>query len=124
MAWNIDDAVASLQANARPRSIGKCARYVRDAIAAGGVALQRTLHAKDYGPHLAAAGFVAYGAMPEGGYIKGDVVVMEGFGDAPSGHMQMYDGNGWISDFRQGNGFWPGPAYRKSTPAFKVYRHP
>lgn len=124
MTWNVDNAVASLQTNAQPNSLGRCARYVRDAVAAGGIALLRTTHAKDYGASLLSGGFVAYDGEPRGGYQKGDIVVIEGFTEHPSGHMQMYDGTVWISDFKQLNGFWPGPHYRKKTPDFRVYRHP
>lgn len=42
MPWNADDAVASLQTNARTGPIGKCARFVRNAIAGGGIALQQS----------------------------------------------------------------------------------
>lgn len=124
MTWNVDDAVANLQTKAHANSQGRCARYIREAVAAGGIALQRTTHAKDYGNSLIAAGFVAFNTAPEDGYRKGDIVVVEGFSEHPSGHMQMYDGSIWISDFKQVNGFWPGPNYRKRVPAFKVYRHP
>ncbi|KLO56822.1 cytoplasmic protein [Delftia tsuruhatensis] len=123
MPWNVDNAVATLQTNARASSAGYCARYVRDAIGAGGIALQRTRDAKDYGTSLVAAGFTRYDAMPEGGYKKGDVAVMQGFTSSPAGHMQMFDGSAWISDFKQ-NGFWAGPGYRTHKPAFKIYRHP
>ena len=89
MPWNVDNAVATLQTNARASS----------------------------------AGFTRYDAMPEGGYKKGDVAVMQGFTSSPAGHMQMFDGSVWISDFKQ-NGFWAGPGYRTHKPAFKIYRHP
>jgi hypothetical protein len=123
MTWNAETAVATLQTNARAKSVKECAAYVRRAIAAGGIALQPTQHAKDYGPGLVAAGFVRYDTEPEGGYQKGDVAVMQGFPGSASGHMQMYDGSVWISDFRQ-NGFWAGPGYRTNKPGFKIYRHP
>ena len=48
---------------------------------------------------------------------------MQGFTSSPAGHMQMFDGSVWISDFKQ-NGFWAGPGYRTHKPAFKIYRHP
>src|SRR5256885_14874475 len=104
MPWNVDNAVATLQTNARASSAGYCARYVRDAIGAGGIALQRTRDAKDYGTSLVAAGFTRYDAMPEGGYKKGDVAVMEGFTSSPARPMQMFGGSVRVSGF-QHDGF-------------------
>lgn len=124
MTWNVDAAVASLQANALANSVGQCAKYVRQAVAAGGIALQRTLSAKNYGPSLTAAGFTEYAAIPEGGYRKGDIAVIDSTTGHPHGHIQMYDGSVWISDFKQLVDFWPGASYRKHMPAFKIYRYP
>src|SRR5256885_17194854 len=100
MPWNVDNAVATLQTNARASSAGYCARYVRDAIGAGGIALQRTRDAKDYGTSLVAAGFTRYDAMPEGGYKKGDVAVMGGCPPSPPRPKPRFDGSGWISGFK------------------------
>ena len=124
MTWNVDAAVASLQANALANSLGQCAKYVRQAVAAGGIALQRTLSAKDYGPSLNAAGFTEYATVPEGGYRKGDIAVIDSTTGHQHGHIQMYDGSVWISDFKQKVDFWPGTNYRKYLPAFKIYRYP
>jgi hypothetical protein len=124
MTWNVDAAVASLQANALVHSVGHCAKYVRQAVAAGGIALQRTLSAKDYGPSLTSAGFTEFVTAPEGGYRKGDIAVIESTTGHPHGHIQMYDGGLWISDFKQLVDFWPGANYRKYLPSFKIYRYP
>ena len=61
-------------------------------------------------------------SVPPGGYKAGDVAIIENYtGGAEHGHMQMYDGSVWISDFRQ-NDFWSGPGYRKNKPSYKIYR--
>lgn len=53
---------------------------------------------------------------------KGDIVVIQPTSHGgSSGHIQGYDGKNWISDFVQ-TGFWPGPAYRKETPPYVIYR--
>jgi len=39
----------------------------------------------------------------------------------PHGHIQMYNGTQWISDFRQ-NSFWPGSDYRNFTPSLTILR--
>ena len=38
------------------------------------------------------------------------------------GHVQMYNGNIWISDFQQLSDFWPGGGYRTNQPSFVIYR--
>lgn len=121
MAWDVDKAVKHLTSNAQGSSTGKCARYVREAIEAGGVTLARTLSAKDYGVSLLAAGFSEQSPAPAT-YAKGDVVVIAGFAAHPHGHIAMYDGSNWVSDFSQ-SGLYPGANYRKEKPSYKVYRY-
>jgi hypothetical protein len=120
MSWNKNAAVNYLQSHARSVSHGDCARYVREAIERGGIVLTRTRSAKDYGLSLAHAGFrVVSTTHPQ----KGDVIVIEGIHLHPHKHMAMYDGQHWISDFKQRYGFYPGPDYRSARPNYKVYRH-
>ncbi len=47
--WNLSKAVEHLISRASSHSLGKCAQYVREAIESGGVVLNRTNSAKDYG---------------------------------------------------------------------------
>lgn len=120
MRWDKIDAVRYRQRHAEARSHGRCARYVREAIERGGITLQRTESAHNYGPSLRAAGFRdVTGSFPQ----IGDVVVIQPVSGHPDGHMAMYDGQIWISDFRQYNGFYPGQSYRNAQPAYKMYRH-
>lgn len=124
MVWDVNKAVNHLTINAKEKSIGLCAQYVRLAIEAGGIKLIPTGAAKNYGPSLVNAFFREYTELPSGGYIAGDVVVIQPPNrDHSYGHMQMYSGSQWMSDFKQ-NGFWPGSAYYSSKPSFKVYRMP
>jgi len=93
--WNLDRAIRHLQKNS-PESTGfarECAKYVGNAIEAGGIRINRGLNnsarkesAYGYGPILEDAGFIA---LPEGTDPKtaqpGDVVVIQpplGVGDA------------------------------------------
>ena len=122
MPWDVEKAVKHLTTNAQSSSTGRCARYVREAIEAGGVTLARTLSAKDYGVSLVAAGFVQQSPTPET-YQKGDVVVIDGFAAHPHGHIAMYDGTRWVSDFAQ-SGLYPGANYRKEKPSYAIYRYP
>jgi hypothetical protein len=120
MGWNVDKAVVHAQTNAQSGSVGMCAKYTRQAIEAGGVTLIRHNSAKDYGPSLEAVGFIALNSCPIA-YAKGDVAVIQGFAGHPHGHMQIFDGKQWISDFKQYD-FWPGRSYRKKQPSYIVYR--
>lgn len=118
LGWNLQKAVQHLSSHASATSLGKCAQYVRQAIEAGGVTLVRTESAKDYGSSLTRVGFRVVTTTI---YQKGDVVIIQGFTGHPHGHMQMFDGVRWISDFTQKD-FWPGPDYRTKKPSFTVYR--
>ncbi len=67
---------------------------------------------------------------------KGDVMVIDGFEDVKDdkgavkykgsahGHIQMWNGSQWVSDFSQGTGTYPGPGYRAAKPSTQVYRAP
>jgi hypothetical protein len=129
MVWNIGNAVSALRENAEAGSVGKCAHYTADAIEAGGVALgPRPISAKDFGPILSMAGFAELLSGPQQ-FKAGDVAVVQPCAGHPHGHMAMFDGSGWYSDFRQ-NSFscppdpYPGKDYRLASPPYKVYRHP
>ncbi|WP_435009924.1 hypothetical protein P12x_001137 [Tundrisphaera lichenicola] len=120
--FNVEDAVAHLNSNANKKSSGKCAKYVREAIEAGGINLERHRHAKDYDSSLEDAGFEPVTRDSNYQPQAGDVAVFEGNKQHPSGHIQMYNGDKWVSDFEQKN-YSP---YRKknTTPDSTVYRHP
>ncbi|WP_368041456.1 DUF3828 domain-containing protein [Cronobacter muytjensii] len=51
MNWNKDVAISHLRSRALGHSHNECATFTREAIAAGGIRLERTLNAKDYGLH-------------------------------------------------------------------------
>ena len=123
MAWDVNKAVKYLKSHAESRSKGYCATYVREAIEAGGsIRLVRQKSAKYYGTSLKIAGFTEYSSVPPGGYAAGDIAVIQApDSKQPNGHMQMYSGTNWISDFVQ-KSFWAGPSYRSNTPSFKIYR--
>lgn len=122
MPYSIDAAAAFLDAHAHEQSQGQCAAYVRRAIQAGGIVIDpHPYSAKDYGPFLTGNGFLP---VPANGYVpvKGDVVVIQNYdGGDSNGHIAMYDGSLWVSDFKQRD-IWAGPGYRKAKPALQVYR--
>lgn len=120
--WNKQAALDQLAKQALAHSAGRCAEFVRKAVEAGGVKLVRHVSAKDYGPSLAAVGFSVL-TKGLGFYGAGDVVVIQPITGHPHGHMAMFDGKIWISDFKQYHGLYPGPSYRNKKPAFTVYRY-
>lgn len=120
MSWNRDTAVSHIRTHASGGSQGFCAQYTREAIQAGGVEIKHTRSAKDYGGPLEQAGFRE--VPPGSTLIQGDVAVIQPYsGGNPNGHMAMYDGTTWYSDFRQ-HTMYPGSGYRAAHPAYKIYR--
>ena len=88
--------------------------------------------AKDYDQPLKDAGFSKVaengiaGSYPPVKYTpqKGDVVVIQPIpGQNPAGHMAMYDGKQWISDFKQERQIWPNNSYQQRGADYKIYRH-
>ncbi|WEN16127.1 hypothetical protein PY254_05500 [Rhodanobacter sp. AS-Z3] len=124
--YDVDAAVTYLDAHAHGQSTGFCAQAVRRALLAGGIDV--TPHpgiAKAYGPYLLAHGFVPTATDGSAGYaaVKGDVVVIQSYtGGSQAGHIAMFDGLQWVSDFKQRD-IWAGPGYRTHKPSYAIYRH-
>lgn len=120
--FDVDKAVEKLRGQAKAKSEGYCATSVKAALEAGGLTVGKGIRsAKDMGPALEKAGFEP---MDEAGYIprKGDVVVIQPYpGGRQDGHIAMYDGRQWISDFKQRD-MWGGHGYRTQQPPHQVYR--
>ena len=134
-AGALPNAVAYLEAHATARSRNACAAAVRTALEQDGIVISPTERpdshaAKDYGPALEKHGFnkVAIAQTGEGyppvGYTPeaGDVVIIQSTGGHKDGHMAMYTGSRWISDFEQ-PGFWPHSDYGRARPRYVIYRH-
>ena len=104
MSWNKDGAISYAKSHAQPSSTGYCARYVTEAIRAGGrLKLPNTRLAKDMGRTLVNA-------------------VIQNIVGHDSGHVCIYDGQQWISDFVQRT-MYPGQAYRNIQPHYELFRH-
>ena len=105
------------------KTTGYCARAVREALAACGVDVERMAYARDYGANLEAAGFkeVSTWGLP---YVpqKGDIVVLQPPVPRVAGHIQMFTGTHWQSDFVQKRPFYPSTAYQSQQVPYKVYR--
>lgn len=121
-AVDVDKAAAFLDRHAQGASTHKCATFVRRALEAGGFdSSGHPVDAKDYGPFLLSKGYHQVDRSEAYSPRKGDVVVLQPTKtSSTSGHVTMYDGKQWVSDFRQKD-FWGGPAYRDHA-AYAVYR--
>lgn len=87
--------------NALTRSSGYCARYVRKGLQEAGYDLKTQAHAYQYNNGaLTDAGFSKVDPRTDG-LQKGDVMVMPAQGKHKSGHIQVYNGTQWVSDFKQ-----------------------
>ena len=93
----------TLVKNAHSRSIGYCAKYVETALQAGGL---------PYGwcDAYACVNFLLNNGFkvistnkPAATTLKGDVAIFGRTSRHPYGHMVMWSGSQWISDFYQRN---------------------
>ena len=124
--YDVNDATTYLTDNAQPKSQHECARYVRLAIQAGGCPTYiHPASAKDYDSFLPKLGFEP---IPLTDYkpLKGDVIVIkppQNQSGHEHGHIAMYNGQKWISDFTQRDMFG-GAIYRKKGTEYYLFRHP
>jgi hypothetical protein len=113
---------AWMNAHALTRSSHHCAMYCRLGMEAAGLSTEDrpgSGDAGDYGPFL-----LRHGAqvVAKDSYTPrvGDTVVFDKTAQHPYGHIEIYDGQRWVSDFMQ-HSFSPyGDA--ASTPPFTIYR--
>lgn len=98
---DFDKFAATLRKRSEPKSIHKCAKYVRIALeAAGANTAGSPVPASDWGPTLAKNGYKEIPAEfnnPQ----KGDIYIITKTTSHVYGHIAGYDGNQWISDFKQ-----------------------
>lgn len=122
--YSVQRAVEYLEKHAYPSynsKCGYCARAVREALEAGG--LSTTGHprsAYEYKDFLPKIGFHA---VEENNYVpqKGDIIVINKIEGHPNGHIAMYSGKKWISDFVQID-MWGGSAFRNNKAAHVFFR--
>ena len=116
--FNVNKAINYLVAKAYPcydeKTCGKCATAVREALEAGGLStIGHPVKACDYDKFLPTLGFKE---ANKNNYVpqKGDIIVLEAIGSHTAGHIAMYTGTKWVSDFVQRD-MWGGPAYRNKA---------
>ena len=94
-------AASYARSHARGKSIGRCANYVATALLSSGYRFTRQPSAYMYHTNniLTNAGFTQID--PNAQWIPGDVIVINRFSGHPHGHICIWDGRNWISDFIQ-----------------------
>jgi len=120
--FDIDAAVSHLNKKAHPKSIHRCALYVREAIDAGGLlGLSGDAEAYYNTDRLVQKGFTMIGTNKETiTFKKGDIVAFKEQIGHKWGHIAMYNGSQWVSDFKQ-NGFFVSTTY-KAKKEYKIFR--
>jgi len=105
--------------HAHPKSTGWCAAYVADALLASGFSFTRQASAYQYHTNgiLKNIGFRLQSSKPNP-LKKGDVAVHGSNGSHPHGHIQIYDGSKWYSDFVQNSEH----VYASNEPPLYYYR--
>ena len=99
--WNPEKAAEYVTKNAEDKSVGLCAKYVRKAIVAGGIPLYQGGDAWSYKYLLPMLGFKRIENVND--KKVGDIVVFQPIGKRYFGHIAMWNGSQWVSDFKQRN---------------------
>ncbi|NHV08878.1 glycoside hydrolase family 104 protein [Cronobacter turicensis] len=113
---------------------GQCAKYVKAALISGGASSVGSdiNAAKDYGAWLESIGFEAVksattvnmgGVYSVSSQRAGDVVVIQNAPGHPYGHMTMFNGTCWVSDYVQDKGFYPAQVYRDQNTKYVLYHY-
>lgn len=110
--FNVDNATYFLELHAHSESHHICAKHIRQALDAGGLSTTgHPINAKDYIRWLPTKGWMRLGILRSQracddfikvGLMPGDIAV---YGNpskpAGAGHICMWTGHRWVSDFRQ-----------------------
>ena len=116
---DINKAVSHLVSHAKSKSVGLCAKYVADALQAGGFKFTRQGSAYMYRTNGVLKKIGYREISKPSSFQKGDITVTDRNSAHPHGHIAMYSGSQWISDFRQNSEF----VYRSSQPKVHYFRY-
>ena len=108
---NMDAAVYHLVKNAQKKSVHKCAGYVANALQHGGFKFKRQGAAYQYRTNGILIGMGYKEISKPKSFKKGDITITEKNKYHIYGHMAMWSGKKWISDFVQNSEY----VYSKST---------
>ena len=115
---NIENTVEYLINHANTQSTGNSAKYIADALLVGGFLFTRQKSAYMYHSNgiLNTIGF--YEIEKPSSYQKGDITVTENNEEHEDGHIAMWSGTNWISDYVQNSEF----VYNSNQPKVHYYR--
>lgn len=99
--FNIEDAVNYLKNNANYKTQGNCAKYIADALEEGGLEFNRQPSAYMYHTKGILRNLDFKIIDRPNNPKKGDIYVQDRTQSHPHGHIAMFCGNNWISDFIQ-----------------------
>lgn len=116
---DINKAVNYLVSHAQAKSTGWCAKYVANALEAGGFTFTRQASAYLYRTNgiLTKMGYREIGKQSS--YAKGDITVTDRNSYHADGHIAMWSGSQWVSDFFQNSEY----VYSKNQPPVYYYRY-
>ena len=115
----MDAAIKHLVSHAHSSSTGYCAAYVADALVAGGFKFKRQASAYMYRTNGILKGIGYREISKPSSFKKGDITVTDRNSAHPDGHMAMWSGSKWISDFVQNSEY----VYRSNQPPVYYYRY-
>lgn len=124
MSWNKQAAIEFLRSNALDRPCGESMGFISRAIRAGGLRVGSNFLPQNFGPILYFAGFDEVPTKKNKRaqvFYDGDIAVIQPCPGDAVGHIAMFDGSVWISDFHQ-LAMYPTGRYRRFHPPFKIYR--
>lgn len=99
--WSPEAAARYATEHAEKKSVEMCALYVRKAIMTGGIPLYMGGDAWCYKYTLPILNFHQVGKKSE--REVGDIVVFQPIGGRRFGHIAIWNGSQWVSDFKQRN---------------------
>jgi len=116
--YNNEKTAAYVTTHYSPKSRSMCAWYVIKAMWRGGCPIG-LVPAYAYDKTLPQMGF---DEMPSEGHVpmKGDISVLPQNEKSHFGHIAVYDGKQWVSDFPQ-RSIYPGSAYRENG-RYRIFR--
>lgn len=117
--WSPEKAAEYVTKNAEKKSVGLCAKYVRKAIMAGGIPLYQGGDAWSYKYLLPLLGFKEI--ENENDKKVGDIVVFQPIGKHYFGHIAIWNGKQWVSDFKQ-RGIIVHSDFRKNNCEYTIFR--
>lgn len=117
--YDKDKTVEYLTENAETKSRTWCTWYIMRALQEGGCPAY-LLPAYGYSWLLPQMDFVEVSKKKDYTPQKGDIIVFPAVEKHIWGHIQMWNGKQWVSDFKQRN-MTPAKAYQKTD--WKIYRH-